>query len=87
MPAGGNRTSENRSAYDSSVDAVKVISAGTDSTGSALPANFDSLAQTLTPGTYGPTAVSATDGVNTWTQSLAYDGSGNLTGVSAWVRS
>lgn len=55
MAAGGNRTSENRSAYDPSVDAVKVISAGTASDGSALPANFDSLpyASTTTWGTDG----------------------------------
>lgn len=46
------------------------------------------LTQTLTPGTYGPTAITLSDNAgNAWVQTLTYDTSGNLTGISPWVKS
>lgn len=58
-----------------------------DSTGLPLPANFASLAQVLTYNGDGTLAtVASTTGGSTYTQTLTYT-SGNLTGVSAWVKS
>lgn len=57
-----------------------------DAAGADLPLGFDNYAQTITPGTYGPTAITATGPGGTYIQSFTYDGSGNLTAVSAWVK-
>lgn len=48
----------------------------------------DRYAHTLTySGTGKVATIAFTDGTNTWTQTLTYDGSDNLTGISQWVRS
>jgi YD repeat-containing protein len=52
-----------------------------------IPVSPDSLTQTLNYTSGNLTSVVATDGTNTWTQTLGYDGSNNLTSVSKWVRS
>ena len=55
-----------------------------DSTGAYF--NPDNLAQTLTYNGDGTVAtIAATDGANTWTQTFTYT-SGNLTGISKWVK-
>jgi hypothetical protein len=59
---------------------------GFDSLGNPLPAGFDNYAQAITPGTYGPTAITATGPGGSYIQSFTYDGSGNLTASSAWVK-
>jgi len=63
-------------------------SAGVDSTGTALPTNFDSLGSTFTRNASGSIATEArTDGTNTWTQTYTRDGSDNITTISKWVKS
>lgn len=56
-----------------------------DSTGLALPQDFDTLAQTLGYTGANLTTVVKTKGADTWTQTLAYTGD-NLTSVSQWVK-
>lgn len=49
------------------------------------PVGFDNLPQVMGyDGTGNLTTITATNGTNTWVQTLSYT-SGNLTGVSAWV--
>lgn len=59
---------------------------GADSTGAPMPFGFETYAQELTPGTYGPTSITATGPGGTYIQTITYDGSGNVTNVSAWVK-
>lgn len=62
-------------------------SSGSDSLGSPLPADFQTLPRTLTYNGSGLVAtVARTDGTNTWTQTLAYT-DGKVTSISAWVKS
>ena len=51
------------------------------------PVSPDSLPQTLTYTGGNLTSIVATDGTYSWTQTLGYDGSNNLTSVSKWVKS
>jgi hypothetical protein len=64
-------------------------SAGTASDGSALPANFDSLASNTSDrdGSGNLLSESRTDGTNTWTQTYTRDANGDITATSAWVKS
>lgn len=56
----------------------------TDSTGASF--DPDSLTQNLTYNGDGTVnTIAATDGTNTWTQTFTYT-SGNLTGISKWVK-
>lgn len=60
---------------------------GTDTTGEFLPDNFQSLAQTMLYTVENKLeSTSRTDGINTWTQTLTYEGD-NLTSVSGWMKS
>lgn len=69
------------------VSAVEAaIGPGFNSLGVPLPANFDSLAQTLGYTSGNLTTIVKTNGVNTWAQTYSYTGS-DLTGISAWVQS
>lgn len=65
--------------------AIAAAAVGYNSVGAALPANFDSLPQTLNYTGENLTSIVVTNGVNTWTQTFTYTGA-NLTGISAWVQ-
>lgn len=56
-----------------------------DSTGAALPNDFDSLPLTMTYSAGVLQTAIRTKAPNTWTQTYTYTGS-NLTAVSAWVK-
>jgi hypothetical protein len=62
-----------------------VVETPKDSTGLALPQDFETLAQTLSYTGAVLNTVAKTNGVNTWTQTLGYTGD-NLTSVSQWVK-
>jgi hypothetical protein len=65
--------------------AEQVISGALDTEGHFFP--LDSLQQTLTrdAGTGNVTKIVATNGTNTWTQTMTYT-SGLLTNISGWVK-
>lgn len=62
------------------------VAVGYDSTGGALPYNFNSLPVTNTYSAGVIQTTARTNGTNTWTQTFTYTGS-DLTGISAWVKS
>lgn len=61
------------------------LPSATNSAAAALPANFDSLAETYGYTGDNVTTIVKTNGVNTWTQTLGYTGA-NLTSASGWVQ-
>lgn len=68
-------------------EVVVMGNAGAASDGSALPAGFDSLPQAITYNGDGTVnTIALTDGTSHWTQTMGYT-TGNLTSVSAWVKS
>lgn len=55
-----------------------------DDTNTPIP--IDSLPQVLGYTSGKLTTITATNGVDSWVQTFTYDGSNNLTNISAWIK-
>lgn len=58
----------------------------TDQAGDNLPADFDSLPEAINYAAGNVSTIVKTKSPNTWTKTFTYNASGDLTGISKWVK-
>lgn len=73
-------------ATEATLDAILALTpTPVDTGGNPLPADFDTLPQTLVYAAHVIQSIAVTNGTNTWTQTYGYTGT-DLTSISGWVK-